>query len=123
MNTKTSTLYTHNEARRKVLVDIRAKLTQLILDDLRVQDIHKDSRFICELFPEITENRITFSTLNLTGIIDLFKDPTIISISIKQKHLHSMEDVYQTIQSIEQEGKVVNSIERNLLAIKQIVRS
>lgn len=123
MNTMTSKLYLHNEARRKVLVDIRAKLTQLILDDLQVQDIHKDSRFICELFPEITENRITFSTLNLTGIIDLFKDPTIISISIKQKHLHSMEDVYQTIQSIEQEGKVVNSIERNLLAIKQIVRS
>ena len=123
MNTMTSKLYLHNEARRKVLVDIRTKLTQLILDDLQVQDIHKDSRFICELFPEITENRITFSTLNLTGIIDLFKDPTIISISIKQKHLHSIEDVYQTIQSIEQEGKVVNSIEKNLLAIKQIVRS
>ena len=123
MNTMTSKLYLHNEARRKVLVDIRTKLTQLILDDLQVQDIHKDSRFICELFPEVTENRITFSTLNLTGIIDLFKDPTIISISIKQKHLHSMEDVYQTIQSIEQEGKIVNSIEKNLLVIKQIVRS
>ena len=123
MNTMTSKLYLHNEARRKVLVDIRTKLTQLILDDLQVQDIHKDSRFICELFPEVTENRITFSTLNLTGIIDLFKDQTIISISIKQKQLHSMEDVYQTIQSIEQEGRVVNSIEKNLLAIKQIVRS
>lgn len=123
MNTMTSKLYLHNEARRKVLVDIRTKLTQLILDDLQVQDIHKDSRFICELFPEITENRITFSTLNLTGIIDLFKDPTIISISIKQKHLHSMEGVYQTLQSIEQEGKIVNSIEKNLLTIKQIVRS
>ena len=97
MNTMTSKLYLHNEARRKVLVDIRTKLTQLILEDLQVHDIRNDPRFICELFPEITENRITFSTLNLTGIIDLFKDPTIISISIKQKQLHSMEDVYQTI--------------------------
>lgn len=123
MSTMTSTLYTHNEVRKKVLVYIRAKLTQLILEELQVQDIFKDPRFIIELFSEVTVNRITFSTLNLTRIIDLFKDPTILSISIKQKHLHSMENVYQTIQSIEQEGKVVNSIERNLLAIKQIVRS
>ncbi len=123
MNTMTSTLYLHNEARRKVLVDIRTKLTQLILDDLQVQDIHKDSRFICELFPEITENRVTFSTLNLIGVIDLFKEPTILSIDIKPKHLKSMEGVYQTLQSIEQEGKIVNSIEKNLLTIKQIVRS
>ena len=122
MNTMTSKLYIHNEARRKVLVDIRTKLTQLVLDDLQVQDVHKDSRFICELFREITESRVTFSTLNLTGVIELFKEPTILSIDIKQKHLHSIEDVYQTLQSIEQEGKVVNSIEKNLLAIKQIVR-
>ena len=123
MNTMTSKLYLHNEARRKVLVDIRTKLTQLILEDLQVHDIRNDPRFICELFPEITENRLTFSTLNLTGVIDLFKESTILSIDIKPKHLKSMEGVYQTLQSIEQEGKIVNSIEKNLLVIKQIVRS
>ena len=117
-----SALYLTTEARRKVLVDIRTKLTKLILDDLQVLDKNKDSRFIYELFTEITENQVTFTTTNLLGVIDMFKEPNIRYIEIKHKTVKSIEDVYQITQSIEQEGKVVNSIERNLQLIKQIVR-
>ena len=117
-----SALYLTTEAKRKVLVDIRTKLTKLILDDLQILDKNTDPRFIYELFTDITENQVTFNTINLLGVIDMFKEPNIRYIEVKHKTVKSMEDVYQITKSIEQEGEIITSIGRNLHLIKQIVR-
>ena len=121
-NKMQSALYLATEAKRKALINIRAKLTKLILDDLQVQDRNKDSRFIYELFTEITQNQVTFNTSNLVGLIDMFQELNIRRIEIKQKTVHSIEGIHKVLQSIEQELEIVASIERNLQLIKQIVR-